>query len=178
MAEASINPYTPPVSDLTPAQEVNFTQPDASSGLRFFNYLISLVACFILNFFIFRAIYRFAPSLGDQLSAFLPQILWGYLITVLYHFLNELCGGRGISKLITGTRAEMEDGSPLKIRSALTRSLCRIIPFEPFSFLGRGTGGWHDSLTGTRVVNVRATPVQRFPGFRRRGNSSTSDDLF
>jgi len=39
------------------------------------------------------------------------------------------------------------------------RTLCRYIPFEPFSFLGNKPIGWHDSLSKTLVVkdtyNVR-----------------------
>jgi hypothetical protein len=35
------------------------------------------------------------------------------------------------------------------------RSLCRLIPFEPFSFLGSDARGWHDSITKTRVVRKK-----------------------
>jgi hypothetical protein len=38
----------------------------------------------------------------------------------------------------------------------LGRTFSRIIPFEPFSFLDKNHPvGWHDSLSGTRVVSVR-----------------------
>ena len=38
---------------------------------------------------------------------------------------------------------------------AEAQEAARFIPFEPFSFLGGGGNGWHDSLSGRRVVRVR-----------------------
>ena len=34
----------------------------------------------------------------------------------------------------------------------LIRSLCRLIPFDAFSFLGAPDKGWHDSISKTYVV--------------------------
>ncbi|MFT6808347.1 MAG: hypothetical protein ACJA01_001571 [Saprospiraceae bacterium] len=32
------------------------------------------------------------------------------------------------------------------------RSLCRLIPFEIFSFLGEPLMDWHDKISGTKVI--------------------------
>ena len=37
----------------------------------------------------------------------------------------------------------------------LGRTLCRIIPFEAFSFLGTPPKGWHDVIPKTMVVSVK-----------------------
>jgi uncharacterized RDD family membrane protein YckC len=49
----------------------------------------------------------------------------------------------------------MEDGSKPDFGTTLKRTLCRIIPFEQFSFLGSQSRGWHDSICGTYVVNKK-----------------------
>jgi hypothetical protein len=45
------------------------------------------------------------------------------------------------------------DGSKPGLRTILLRTLCRFIPFEPFSFFGER--GWHDGLSDTLVVSTR-----------------------
>lgn len=149
MPEETLNPYAPPQSEVEPPAPIAQVSY-AGKGKRFLN--------FIIDSFIYQGITRgldAAGLLGGANMGFL--VIFGMMLAlqVTYHFLNELCGGRGISKLITGTRAEMRDGSPLTIRGAFLRSLCRLIPFEGFSFMGDGPTGWHDRIPGTRVVNVR-----------------------
>lgn len=58
--------------------------------------------------------------------------------------------GRTLGKLATGTYAVREDSSPLTLKDAFLRSLCRLIPFEVFS--GLGDTPWHDSITKTMVI--------------------------
>ncbi len=40
----------------------------------------------------------------------------------------------------------------MDFKTAFIRSLCRLISFEQFSYLGGGLNGWHDSLSNTQVV--------------------------
>lgn len=60
--------------------------------------------------------------------------------------------GKTIGKYLTKTRALREDGSPLGWDKAFVRSLCRLIPFEGFSYLGSNLLGWHDTISKTMVV--------------------------
>jgi uncharacterized RDD family membrane protein YckC len=168
MPDDAPNPYAPPAAELTDPLNGKPHQPHASKGLRFANLMIDQLASVGLSVLFFTAVDEVLTTPPSSLVDGLYTAA-GYLFPTFYHFFNEICGGRGQSKLITGTRAEHVDGRALTVRGALTRSLCRLIPFEAFSFLGSGPGGWHDTITGTRVVNLRARaipPKTSFPGMQ------------
>jgi len=77
----------------------------------------------------------------------------GVLISLTYFCFLEAMFGITFGKLLTGTKVVRDDGGSASFRQVIGRSLVRMIPFEPFSFLfGDKTTGWHDSLSGTRVV--------------------------
>ncbi|MCA9066572.1 MAG: RDD family protein, partial [Planctomycetaceae bacterium] len=74
----------------------------------------------------------------------------------LYYVFMEAVFQRSLGKLVTGTMVVAADGSRPSFGKILGRSFARIIPFEAFSFLGSKTPtGWHDTLSGTRVVKTR-----------------------
>lgn len=73
---------------------------------------------------------------------------------VLYFVSFEVISGRTPGKVLTGTRVVTNDGRARSIPTALIRSLCRMIPFEPMSF-SLGETWWHDSLSRTQVVRLR-----------------------
>ena len=83
------------------------------------------------------------------------DILVNIGLTLLYYTLLEGLTGRSLGKLVTGTKVVDANGNPPGFARALLRSLCRFIPFEPFSFLGSDTRGWHDSMTRTWVIKSR-----------------------
>lgn len=131
--------------DLTPA----------STGKRFANYLIDVIVYYILSA-VWGVVLAFTSPetvLEENASNMLTLYLTVFLILFGYYTIMEAAfNGKTIGKLITRTRAVREDGSPLGWDKAALRSLCRFIPFEPFSFLA-GSVGWHDSIPKTRVVN-------------------------
>jgi RDD family len=63
-----------------------------------------------------------------------------FLSVVLYIFFygafESITGGKTPGKYLTGTRAVKPDGTRITWDVAFTRSLSRIVPFEPFSALG------------------------------------------
>ena len=65
----------------------------------------------------------------------------------------------------------LENGEKPKVDVILLRSLARIIPFEPFSFLGNSPRGWHDTLTKTYVVDTKIFDEQKkaFEAFKLIG---------
>jgi uncharacterized RDD family membrane protein YckC len=77
-------------------------------------------------------------------------VLMNYI--VYYTLCEKLFKGYTLGKLITGTKAVRLDGSALRFKDALLRSLRRMVPFEVFS--GFGTP-WHDSWTNTTVIKAR-----------------------
>ncbi|WP_162927107.1 RDD family protein [Flavobacterium psychrotrophum] len=81
------------------------------------------------------------------------------LITAIYMFLYysimEITTQRTVGKYITGTMVITEDGAKAEPRSILGRSLCRLFWLEALSFIRDFPRGWHDSASGTYVVNAK-----------------------
>ncbi|MBC8643239.1 RDD family protein [Flavobacterium lindanitolerans] len=72
--------------------------------------------------------------------------------TALLQYIRNLFS-RTIGKFITKTVVVNINGEKPDTQEILVRSLCRLIPFETFSFLGAPNKGWHDSISKTYVVN-------------------------
>lgn len=118
----------------------------ASRGLRFANFLIDYVVIILLMVFTGPFLFG-AAALSEQLVSNLIGIFY----FVLYYFIFEtLTKGKTIGKYITRTRAIMENGDLPTVGNILKRSLCRLIPFEPFSMFGQWA--WHDSIPDMVVV--------------------------
>lgn len=140
----SVDPYAARAAAVVDEVELE----PAGLGLRFLNYLIDSL--------VFGFVYGFMLGLLGVVGLRDP---FGYLVftigaTVAYYTIMEGAFGVTLGKLATGTRVVDENGNPPTWGQATIRSLCRFIPFEPFSLLfsGERLSGWHDSLAGTRVV--------------------------
>lgn len=83
------------------------------------------------------------------------------IILVIYYNIIEALTGRSIGKYVTKTKIVLEDGSKPDFQQILIRTLCRLIPFDAFSFLGAEARGWHDSLSKTFVVDVEKFEAKR-----------------
>lgn len=120
-----------------------------STGTRFTHYL--------LDFIIYNIVYYGITAVFGTDTLYLGvvgSLLFSYVIYLLYYTLMEgLSGGRTIGKLVTGSIVVREDGTALTFNDALKRSLCRLVPFEPFSAFGGSP--WHDRWTDTKVVSIK-----------------------
>ncbi|WP_262151328.1 RDD family protein [Chryseobacterium foetidum] len=132
----------------------------ASGGQRFANYLIDLLALFAVNFVLSLAALFIYEMTGSYFFYFYNNggLVWefasGYLISSVYYFVWEyFSNGRSLGKLVTGTRAVSIDGEDASTSQIFYRTLCRLIPFNAFSFLGEN--GWHDTLSDTRVIDIK-----------------------
>lgn len=130
-------------ADLLLEDETSLNLQKATTGQRFANYLIDII--------VFVALFLFIGLIA-QIDFNSPLIsILQYPSLVLYYFIFEgVFKGRTPAKFITGTKAVFEDGSPITWYKALTRSLCRIVPFEPLS--GFSAYPWHDKWTDTIVI--------------------------
>ena len=70
----------------------------------------------------------------------------------LYFFAMESLTSRTIGKYLTGTKVVAANGGKPTLGQIAGRSLCRLIPLEPLSFLGKDTRGWHDVWSHTYVI--------------------------
>lgn len=146
------NPYSPPKANVDAADQPFEIEP-VGKGKRFATYLIDYVGIyalvFILAFFV-TIIFgqeRMLAILGEH------EILLTVLLFFFYYAVFEGLWARTPAKFILGTVVVTEDGSKPSFRAILIRSLCRFIPFEPFSFFGER--GWHDAISKTYVVSTR-----------------------
>lgn len=121
----------------------------ASQSKRFINLIIDFLAIIAFSFFLGIIIAFVNPQLIDSI----PEILITLLINLSFYCFFEIVFKQTPGKMITGTRVVAEDGSEATAGQVFGRSLCRFIPFEPFSFLGDGPG-WHDTITATRVIDL------------------------
>lgn len=72
--------------------------------------------------------------------------------SVVYYLLFEGLFGSTPGKYLTGARVVHENGKNAGFVYILIRTFCRLIPFNPLSFLGNR--GWHDLLSKTEVVEL------------------------
>jgi len=132
----------------------------ASKGQRFANYMIDVIVYYSLSFFM--GIMLGAVLLSSNNEDFLYEesvelsileYLIGILAFLIYYTLTEyFFQGKTLGKLITKTRAVNDDNGNMSFTTILLRSLSRLVPFEPFSFLGTLPLGWHDTWTSTKVI--------------------------
>lgn len=136
----------------------------ASTGQRFVNYLIDnlfmrFALSYITGLVVGMLLQRLAPEFWYNLDLNNPMALDILLITYAIAILNYLTyyticervfNGVTLGKMITRTKVIREDGAPLTWKDTFLRSLCRLVPFEPFSALGGDP--WHDTWTKTAVV--------------------------
>ncbi len=98
--------------------------------------------------------------LGMELVDLPESFFWvvGCGAWVGYFVVTESIWQKTLGKLITGTVVVTADGYKPSFKQIVGRSIARLIPFEPLSFLGRYPVGWHDSLSRTRVVHAANLP--------------------
>ncbi len=130
----------------------------ASKTRRFFNWLIDrLVIYGLMAAALLLAVVMWEEPVSEWIDAMdtLTDLAITYATFFLYYALMEGLFGFTVGKLITGTRVVDAEGRRLTFARGVTRSLCRLIPFDAVSlFLSEDDvrRAWHDSITGTCVV--------------------------
>ena len=148
--------------------DVQYRLVQASMGKRFLNYLIDVIVFGVLIFIALMVIATFNPQLIETLIkknetgdlSFVQQLLIQVIYGTYMFIVEALFKGKSLGKLITGTRAVKQDGSPLMLREAQLRGLCRMVPFNAFSALGNPSFPWHDRWTRTYVIDEK---LSRYP---------------
>ena len=159
------NPFAAPTQSAAITTLEVMIYPDAGNGLRFLNYLLDLF-CFYIYSGVVIIIISLLIILFGGTDADLA-IFEGPLGTPIsfglyasYYILLEGIFGLTIGKLITGTRVvRVSDNQKAGFGTIIGRSLCRLIPFEVFSFFRSAPGGWHDSLSNTRTIDKHKEPL-------------------
>ena len=138
----------------------------AYSWWRLLEWIIDIIVFYAFTFVGAIVYYMANPSqldaaddLGSNVATLIGMGIW-----MLYYFICEaFCNGRTLGKWITGLKVVDIDGNKPSIGKIALRTLCRLIPFDYFSFFGTDKwsseesldGFWHDSLSKTYVVRVK-----------------------
>ena len=69
--------------------------------------------------------------------------------------MTEMYFARTFAKYYTKTLVVKQDGSKPNRKSIIIRTISRLIPFEPLTFLTQNSRGWHDILSVTYVVKKK-----------------------
>jgi uncharacterized RDD family membrane protein YckC len=120
---------------------------NASSSVRFFNFLVDLTFIKILVHFLGKV---------DFIIEWLP---FSDLLTIyvypLYYFIGEFFFQRTVGKLLTGSIVVDEYCEKPDFQTTLLRCFVRLVPFEIFSFAISYNGrGWHDQWSNTYVMKT------------------------
>jgi uncharacterized RDD family membrane protein YckC len=138
----------------------------ASKGARLLNYIIDIIAFYVIAYLVniilaiiilSKGTRTIQETSGSNLGRGTVQLalLFAFFLTLLayYTLMEGFTKGRTIGKFITGTQAVSMDGSSITFKQAFIRSISRFVPFEPFSALGYTP--WHDSWAGTVVIKKK-----------------------
>jgi len=134
----------------------------ASKGIRFANFIIDYIIQVVFGIGIGVFIGIISELTGNyvlydlviETEGRFADYIFGAIILIIYYLTIESLTARSIGKYITKTKVVLYDGSRPTFYEILVRTLCRIIPFEQFSFLGEDGKGWHDSISKTYVVDI------------------------
>ncbi|MFO0912088.1 MAG: RDD family protein [Pirellulales bacterium] len=150
------NPYSPPLAQDASLDRVvvGDSVQLASQGARFVNVVVDYTAQFVIGMMVGIVVTVIGGQAGADWLDRTPGLFIGIPIMLGYYFLFEVTTSRTLGKLLTGTRVVDEYGHVPTTGQIAGRTLCRLIPFEAFSFLGKPTRGWHDSIPNTYVVKV------------------------
>ncbi|MCG8317948.1 MAG: hypothetical protein MI921_00475 [Cytophagales bacterium] len=119
----------------------------ARKSIRFKNYFIDLG---ITGYFTFYTLALFSDS---EIRVNEPVLLLVFMVNqFVYYSFSELLFRQTIGKVITNTFVYAESKF---YKSVLVRTLCRHIPFEPFSFFAGKTGRWHDRWSNSILIKMK-----------------------
>ncbi len=140
--------------------EIDYESMRASTGQRLGAVFLDLIFFYIFSFLLGTLL-----GLAGMAQAIesINVYLFGIILMLLYYVPQEATSGRTLGKRIVGTCAISMDGGRIAPLQGVGRTLCRLIPFDAFSFFG-GNGrpwGWHDKLSNTQVVVFRKLAVDR-----------------
>ncbi len=120
------------------------------SGIRFVNFLIDFIIWLILAMIVIFIIGLVIQPTDESFISLLGYILiFGTFIA--YYAIMEIKFQKTVGKFVTKTKVVKMDGTKPETSDIITRTFCRLIPFDRISFLFV-RNGIHDFLSKTKVV--------------------------
>ena len=132
------------------------TQNIATWEKRLINLIIdSIIIQFIyLLFILIIGVTIISKKDSFEQSAIIEfnNTLYFLILYVFYYFILEGLLGRTIGKYVTRTKVISDLGAKPSLGKVLIRSIVRLFFVEVFSFFSSKPVGWHDRISGTKVV--------------------------
>ena len=120
------------------------------SGIRFLNFLIDFFVWIVLLIIFSLILGLFIQTTDDGNFTII-----GYLLVlgsyIVYYSTMEIKFQKTVGKFITKTKVVNKNGQIPENSEIITRSICRLIPFDRISFLFV-QNGIHDYLSNTKVI--------------------------
>jgi uncharacterized RDD family membrane protein YckC len=131
----------------------------ASKGERFLNFIIDLLIIYIIAICVVATI----NIIGDVTNSYgvsnwvkslslIENLFFGLILLFFYYAFTEMYFSRTFAKYFTKTMVVRVDGSKPNTKNFMIRTVSRLNPIDPFSFLGKTERGLHDTLSATYVV--------------------------
>jgi uncharacterized RDD family membrane protein YckC len=132
----------------------SYTIPaEASKGQRFVNRLVDMTIFSMLSLPLAYVTFTWSWKLiADDSGGRLAEYIFAFFYSTIVYSVTEFIWQTSPGKLLTRTRVTTATGGKPQFLSVVGRSMARFIPFEPFSFLGSGNRGWHDTMSNTYVA--------------------------
>lgn len=130
-------------------QEFPIEFQDAPLKKRILNRVLDVfMIFFVISSFNSPLAMLFYSSYHGIIPTFIEFLAYG----AIYYFITEFIFRQTFGKCITNT---IVVGEKLNVMVFLKRTLARLIPFEPYSFLFSKNKGWHDTLSKTKVADIK-----------------------
>ena len=124
-----------------------------SSMIRFIHMIVDFISFFLIAF-ILSIILDLFLQFQDQ--AMISTV--GFLLFVVsyfsYYIILEYKYNKTLGKLLTKTVVTRRDGKQPILSDIITRTFCRLIPFDQVSFIFT-KNGFHDYLSNTTVIKEK-----------------------
>jgi uncharacterized RDD family membrane protein YckC len=121
-----------------------------SSSIRFVNFLIDFVVIFIFYGLIVPNFEQFL-TLTSKAELIIYRIGTLILFFAIYYIPFEYKYQKTLGKIITKTKVINFDGEKPELGDIVSRTFCRLIPFDRFSFFFT-RNGFHDAISKTKVI--------------------------
>ena len=138
------------------AQKQKVDSDVVGSGIRFINFLIDFIVWLVLASIISFIIGLFVPVTPENqgiLTLFVYILFFASFIS--YYAIMEIKFQKTVGKFVTKTKVVTMNGEKPENGDIITRTFCRLIPFDRLSFLFV-KNGIHDFLSKTKVVKDTA----------------------
>lgn len=120
------------------------------SRIRLLNFVIDFMVIFILYCLIVPVVETFLPLVNrTELSIYRIGSLIFFI--ALYYIPFEYKTQKTLGKIITKTNVVTFEGNKPELVDIISRTFCRLIPFDRFSFL-YSRNGFHDAISRTKVI--------------------------